>query len=93
MSDRSQLKIPVYRSVAEIPPDFGPCVAAIGNFDGVHVGHRQILSAAAAEARDRGFRSIAITFDPHPAQFLSGRSAEVTYISSRASQAAGYDRR
>src|SRR6478736_1440754 len=70
MSDRSQLKIPVYRSVAEIPPDFGPCVAAIGNFDGVHVGHRQILSAAAAEARDRGFRSIAITFDPHPAQFL-----------------------
>jgi riboflavin kinase / FMN adenylyltransferase len=70
MSDRSQLKIPVYRSVAEIPPDFGPCVASIGNFDGVHVGHRQILSAAAAEARDRGFRSIAITFDPHPAQFL-----------------------
>ena len=70
MSDRSHARIPVYRSVAEVPAGFGPCVAAIGNFDGVHLGHREILSAAATEARSRGFRSIAITFDPHPAQFL-----------------------
>ena len=62
--------IPVYRSIAEVSSGFGPSVAVIGNFDGVHLGHRQILSAAAAEARARGFRSIAITFDPHPAQFL-----------------------
>jgi riboflavin kinase/FMN adenylyltransferase len=45
-------------------------VAVIGNFDGVHLGHRQILSAATEEARARGLRSIAITFDPHPEQFL-----------------------
>jgi len=70
MSDRSHVRIPVYRSVAEVPAGFGPCVASIGNFDGVHLGHREILSAAATEARSRGFRSIAITFDPHPAQFL-----------------------
>jgi riboflavin kinase / FMN adenylyltransferase len=62
--------VPVYRSIAEVPPDFGPSVAAIGNFDGVHLGHRQILSAAANGAHAQEFRSIAITFNPHPAQFL-----------------------
>lgn len=60
--------IPVYRSVQEIPP--GPTVASIGNFDGVHLGHRQILTAAVAEARARDLRAVAVTFDPHPEQFL-----------------------
>ena len=62
--------IPVYRSLEEIPAGFGPVVAAIGNFDGVHCGHRKILGAVAAEARERGLRAIAVTFDPHPEQFL-----------------------
>ncbi len=46
--------IPVFLSIAAIPADFGPSVAAIGNFDGVHLGHRQILSAVAEEARRAG---------------------------------------
>jgi riboflavin kinase/FMN adenylyltransferase len=62
--------ISVFRSVAEIPANFGPSVASIGNFDGVHLGHRQILSAVAREAREQGARAVAITFDPHPEQFL-----------------------
>jgi riboflavin kinase/FMN adenylyltransferase len=62
--------ITVYRSVAEIPVGFGPSVAAIGNFDGVHLGHQEILSAVAAEARKLGARAVAITFDPHPEHFL-----------------------
>ena len=62
--------IPVYRSVAEIPAAFGPCIASIGNFDGVHLGHREILSAVVAEARALGTKAVAITFDPHPDQFL-----------------------
>jgi riboflavin kinase/FMN adenylyltransferase len=45
-------------------------VAAIGNFDGVHMGHREILSSVVTEARGLGVRSIAITFDPHPEKFL-----------------------
>ena len=60
----------VFRSLDEIPAGFGPTVAAVGNFDGVHLGHRAILAAAAAEARSTGARSVAITFDPHPEQFL-----------------------
>ena len=60
----------VFRSIAEIPAGFGPSVAAIGNFDGVHLGHREILSEAVEEARGSGARAVAITFDPHPEQFL-----------------------
>jgi riboflavin kinase/FMN adenylyltransferase len=70
ISDSRRGAVPIYRSLAEVPADFGPCVAAIGNFDGVHLGHQKNLGAAAEEARARGMRSIAITFDPHPAQFL-----------------------
>lgn len=62
--------IPVYRALEEIPAGWGPSVAAIGNFDGVHRGHRQILSAVLAEARAKHARAVAVTFDPHPEQFL-----------------------
>jgi riboflavin kinase/FMN adenylyltransferase len=62
--------IPIYRSVHEIPASFGPSVAAIGNFDGVHLGHQEILSAVVAEAQALGARAVAITFDPHPDRFL-----------------------
>ena len=62
--------IPVYRALLDLPADFGPVVAAIGNFDGVHLGHREILTAVVSEARSVGARSVAITFDPHPERFL-----------------------
>jgi riboflavin kinase/FMN adenylyltransferase len=62
--------IPIYRSLQQIPAGFGPSVAAIGNFDGVHLGHREILRAVIAEARVVNARAVAITFDPHPEQFL-----------------------
>jgi riboflavin kinase/FMN adenylyltransferase len=67
--------ISVYQSVAEIPAGFGPCVAAIGNFDGVHLGHQEILSAVVQEARSLRTRAVAITFDPHPEQFLRPSTA------------------
>lgn len=60
----------VFRSLDEIPAGFGPTVASVGNFDGVHLGHRAILAAVAAEAKQMGARAVAITFDPHPEQFL-----------------------
>jgi riboflavin kinase / FMN adenylyltransferase len=60
----------VFRSVAEVPRGFGPTVAAIGNFDGVHLGHQEILAGVVEEARDIDARAVAITFDPHPEQVL-----------------------
>jgi riboflavin kinase / FMN adenylyltransferase len=60
----------VFRSVDEIPLGFGPSAAAIGNFDGVHRGHQEILCAVVREAREIRARAVAITFDPHPEQVL-----------------------
>ncbi|MGB7447969.1 MAG: bifunctional riboflavin kinase/FAD synthetase [Ornithinimicrobium sp.] len=45
-------------------------VVTLGNFDGVHRGHQSLLGAAARLARQRGKRSIAVTFDPHPVAVL-----------------------
>jgi riboflavin kinase/FMN adenylyltransferase len=69
MSDAVPM-VPVYRSLGEIPAGLGPTVASIGNFDGVHLGHREILSAVVREARALGVSAIAVTFDPHPERFL-----------------------
>ncbi|MBK9259184.1 MAG: bifunctional riboflavin kinase/FMN adenylyltransferase [Polyangiaceae bacterium] len=49
-------------------------LVAIGNFDGVHRGHRAVLAEAADIARARGLEPIVLTFDPHPAEVL-GRKA------------------
>ena len=46
------------------------CVGTIGNFDGVHLGHRRILEAVVARARETRRPSIAITFEPHPLAVL-----------------------
>jgi len=46
----------IFRSLAELPGDFGPCAITIGNFDGVHIGHQQILRRVAAIAHEHGWR-------------------------------------
>ncbi|MGD0671168.1 MAG: bifunctional riboflavin kinase/FAD synthetase [Candidatus Binatus sp.] len=46
-------------------------VTAIGNFDGVHLGHRAILKAAIDHARAAGGTAFALTFDPLPAKVLA----------------------
>lgn len=45
-------------------------VVTIGNFDGVHLGHRMLIASVVARAQSLGLRSLAITFDPHPEQVL-----------------------
>jgi riboflavin kinase/FMN adenylyltransferase len=47
-----------------------PVIAAIGNFDGVHRGHRVLIERAAAFARKEGARSGAVVFDPHPRRYF-----------------------
>src|SRR5208283_1566718 len=67
--------VAVFRSLGEIPAGFGPTVAAVGNFDGVHRGHCEILAAIAAETHSSQARAVAVTFDPHPEQFLRPEAA------------------
>src|SRR3954464_15963272 len=46
-------------------------VVAMGNFDGVHLGHRAVISAALQRARAHGRPALAVTFEPHPRSFFS----------------------
>lgn len=65
----------IYRNLKVIPADFGPCAITIGNFDGVHQGHREILRRVVALARQQGWKSAVLTFDPHPAKLVAPASA------------------
>ena len=47
-------------------------VVAIGNFDGVHLGHKKLLAAARRQANELGRPAGVMTFDPHPRRFFSG---------------------
>jgi len=48
------------------------CVATIGAFDGVHLGHRRILERVLEEAAKRGLPSVVVSFEPTPREFFSG---------------------
>ena len=61
----------IYRSLAEVPADFGPSALTIGNFDGVHFGHRRILKRVVALARQCGWKPSVLTFDPHPSRVVA----------------------
>ncbi|MBS1783970.1 MAG: riboflavin biosynthesis protein RibF [Acidobacteria bacterium] len=57
----------IWRHALEDAPEAGPVVLTLGNFDGVHAGHRELLAGAARSAVSRGLKSAVVTFDPHPA--------------------------
>lgn len=72
------------------------CVATIGNFDGVHLGHRQVLAQVKAKAQELNLPSVVITFEPQPQEFFAGDKAppRLTRFSEkyRLLQAEGIDR-
>lgn len=60
--------VKIFESVKQLPKT--KSVITIGNFDGVHLGHRAIVRTLVQEAQTRGVRSVVMTFDPHPMQVL-----------------------
>ena len=60
----------VLRSIAELAGVPAPVVLAIGVFDGLHLGHRSVLSRALREAARLGGTAVPLSFDPHPARVL-----------------------
>lgn len=48
------------------------CALTIGNFDGVHRGHQAMIALLRGEARHRGLKTCALTFEPHPKDFSRG---------------------
>jgi riboflavin kinase/FMN adenylyltransferase len=66
----------IWRALADVPDDLGPTVATIGNFDGVHLGHAEVIERAHAAAA--GLPIVAVTFDPHPMAVLRPEHAPTT---------------
>ena len=60
----------ILRSLAELATFTTPSVATIGNFDGVHCGHRMVIASVIERARTLNARAVAVTFDPHPSHVL-----------------------
>lgn len=51
------------------------CVATIGNYDGMHLGHREVLRQLVARAARDGLPSLVMCFEPTPREFFAGRDA------------------
>ena len=61
----------LYRSLADLPETAQGAVLAIGNFDGVHLGHQQVIADARALAEAKDAPLGVMLFDPHPQQFFA----------------------
>src|SRR5215210_1756965 len=60
----------IARSIPELTALPGPLFLAIGVFDGVHLGHRAVISTSARHAHSADGTPVVVTFDPHPAKVL-----------------------
>ena len=65
----------VFHQLETIPATFGPAFISVGNFDGVHRAHAQVLGTIVRRAREAGGKSMAVSFEPHPARILRPDSA------------------
>ena len=76
----------IWRSLDDVPADLGRSVVTIGNFDGVHRGHRAVIARAREEADAKGSPLVAVTFDPHPMAVLRPEHAPsmLTSVEARA---------
>ncbi|MFK8253563.1 bifunctional riboflavin kinase/FAD synthetase [Ancylobacter terrae] len=70
MTSRSRFPFTVLRDGDPLPPILAHPVVAIGNFDGVHRGHRAVIATAVEQARSLGRPALALTFEPHPRAFF-----------------------
>ncbi|MFZ5757684.1 MAG: bifunctional riboflavin kinase/FAD synthetase [Pseudomonadota bacterium] len=84
------------RGAHNLRPRHRGCVATIGNFDGVHRGHRRIVDAVIAHARRLGVASTVMLFEPQPQEFFAGAKAPARLMrlrdKIRALSALGVDR-
>ena len=61
----------IIRHLRELPEPLGASVVTVGNFDGVHLAHQQLLRSVVQAARSTGAIATAITFEPHPLEILA----------------------
>ena len=68
----------VWRELSDIDPELGQTVVTVGNFDGVHLGHRHVIARAREIAEELGGAPVVVvTFDPHPMKVIRPDAAPV----------------
>lgn len=64
-------RLRIFRSLEEARQGFAPSAVTIGNFDGVHAGHRELMRRTVRLAHELGVKPSALTFHPHPATVVA----------------------
>lgn len=72
----------IFTSLAEVPADFGPSAVTIGKFDGVHAGHRAVITRLVAVAAERSLSSVVVTFDRNPLSVLDPENCPEPLLSN-----------
>ena len=72
----------VHRELAGSLPEFNRAVVTIGTFDGVHLGHRQIITQMKEEAARIGGETVIITFHPHPRKIISSVPGDIKLLNT-----------
>lgn len=67
------MPIRLIRSLKAIPPAARGGVVTLGNFDGMHIGHQQLLNQTVNVAKELGTKSIVMAFNPHPVEYFAGK--------------------
>ncbi len=65
------------RGLYNLRPRHRGCVATIGNFDGVHLGHQAVLAQLSEQADELGLPLVVITFEPYPQEFFASKEASL----------------
>tara|TARA_B100000676_G_C18082229_1_gene852094 strand:+ start:3323 stop:4282 length:960 start_codon:yes stop_codon:yes gene_type:complete len=65
--------VALIRGIHNIRPEHAGCALTIGNFDGVHLGHRAVLNQLSEFATD--LKSVLLTFEPHPREYFATTTA------------------
>jgi riboflavin kinase / FMN adenylyltransferase len=60
----------IFRRLEDLPPHFERSVVSVGNFDGVHRAHQQVIRNMVQRARASNAKAVVVTFDPHPIRIL-----------------------
>ncbi|GAM11510.1 riboflavin biosynthesis protein RibF [Geobacter sp. OR-1] len=72
----------IFRSLEDIPATLGNSVITIGNFDGVHLGHREIFRTVRKAAEQLRAVSVVVTFVPHPLKVVSAPKKQLRLINT-----------
>ena len=55
-------------------------ILTVGSYDGIHLGHRELLSKLVQNSKDHGIPSVVVTFDPHPREILNDKLNDFSLI-------------